>query len=116
LRLNFIYNRTEKDGKYRAVYYNGEHPNILRIVNNGTRKIIELSKEDQKFIEEEIGKGSGGFSNPQDLAEEDVHHTFLLVNERSPGNLDEFYYFFSDSSGPKPMWPFHLEFFGKFFD
>lgn len=59
MRLNFIYNRTEKDGKFRAVYYNSEHPNKLRIVNNGTRKIIELSKEDQQYIEEKIGKGSG---------------------------------------------------------
>ena len=114
LKLRFIYNRTEKDGKFKAVYYESEHQNVLRVANNETRKIIELSKEDQKYIEQ-IRDGLGGFSNSLDV-QGNVHHTFLLVYERSPGNLDEIYYFFTESGGPKVMVPFHLEFFEKFFN
>lgn len=50
LQLKFIYNRTEKDGKFRAVYYESKYSNMLRIVNNEIRKIEELSKQNQNLI------------------------------------------------------------------
>jgi hypothetical protein len=120
LRLQFIYNKLDKNGS-KAVYYNSfEYPSIIKFVNKEKTNFKQLSGEEQEKIQF-IVKSFGGWSNIIDTninnQSEDIEHTLLTVIEDSIHKpIRAFYYYWKNNNGPKSAVPYLVDFFESLFN
>ena len=103
MEVAFIYNELNKEGNFKAVYYNSidaSHKSELKFTYNQNRKLIEISPEQQEEIQSIVNRFIAGSTRYSDNGNEEIDHS-LLVSSDTGGRRVNYYYWRNDVGIPK---------------
>ena len=85
----------DKSGNLRAAYYDPiQNKSKLRYVDNGNKKLVELSNEQQENLHVIIKRFIGGSTEYEYGGNEDLNHTLLVTCD--DGNRPVNYYYWKN--------------------
>lgn len=90
----------DKDGNFKAVYYDAlfghDHKSKLKVIENGKRKLIDISNEQQEEMQRLVTSFLAGNKSYDENGNEDKDHSLLAWSSESNGREANYYYWKND--------------------